>query len=317
MENNQIMVMPERGALTAPEIRQQVNLIQEVMRAVMKKDEHYGVVPGTGGKPSLLKPGAEKLAMTFRLAPEVRVEDLSGRDERRYRVTVHLKHITSGNFVGSGVGECSSDEEKYRWKRAFNDQEFQEAPEDRRREKWTKFGKMKQIRTNPADVANTILKMAKKRALVDAVLTATAASDIFTQDIEESVDQEEDFSKPAHGSTTSATPATMAAPTAAKARPVTTEAVPDGETQKKSFVPKSVKPKSKTPKGTYAPGVIESKDGYVFKTYSEKFLEDAKAAMSMGFEIDIEYKESKYGLDIITMDGQKAKAETNDEPPPY
>ena len=38
---------------------------------------------------------------------------------------------------------------------------------------------------NPADHYNTVLKMAKKRALVDAVLTSTAASDIFTQDLEE------------------------------------------------------------------------------------------------------------------------------------
>ena len=38
---------------------------------------------------------------------------------------------------------------------------------------------------NPADHYNTVLKMAKKRALVDAVLTATAASDIFTQDLED------------------------------------------------------------------------------------------------------------------------------------
>ena len=38
---------------------------------------------------------------------------------------------------------------------------------------------------NPADCYNTVLKMAKKRALVDAVLTATAASDIFTQDLED------------------------------------------------------------------------------------------------------------------------------------
>jgi hypothetical protein len=36
-----------------------------------------------------------------------------------------------------------------------------------------------------ADVFNTVLKMGKKRAFVDAVLSATAASDIFTQDIEE------------------------------------------------------------------------------------------------------------------------------------
>ena len=38
---------------------------------------------------------------------------------------------------------------------------------------------------NPADHYNTVFKMAKKRALVDAVLTTTAASDIFTQDLED------------------------------------------------------------------------------------------------------------------------------------
>mgnify|MGYP003149563669 CR=1 FL=1 len=36
-----------------------------------------------------------------------------------------------------------------------------------------------------ADVYNTVLKIGKKRALVDAVLTVTAASDLFTQDIED------------------------------------------------------------------------------------------------------------------------------------
>ncbi len=39
------------------------------------------------------------------------------------------------------------------------------------------------MRTNPADQANTILKMAKKRAEVDLCLTALACSDIFTQDM--------------------------------------------------------------------------------------------------------------------------------------
>jgi hypothetical protein len=38
---------------------------------------------------------------------------------------------------------------------------------------------------DPADQYNTVLKMAKKRAHVDATLTATAASDIFTQDVED------------------------------------------------------------------------------------------------------------------------------------
>jgi len=36
-----------------------------------------------------------------------------------------------------------------------------------------------------AELSNTLLKMAKKRALVDATLSATRSSDLFTQDIED------------------------------------------------------------------------------------------------------------------------------------
>ena len=174
---------------TALDIRAQVNLIQEVMQAVMKKDEHYGTIPGTK-KPSLYKPGAEKLLVTFRIAAQAPlIEDLSTSDTIRYRVTRPGQSINSGAFLGAGVGECSSDEEKYKWRKPVCDEEWEEAAVDRRREVWKKYDgktyKQKQIRTNPADVANTILKMADKRAYVALALQTTAASDIFTQDIED------------------------------------------------------------------------------------------------------------------------------------
>ncbi len=47
------------------------------------------------------------------------------------------------------------------------------------------FSRRKSQNDNPADEYNTVLKMAKKRAHIDAMLTATAASDIFTQDLDE------------------------------------------------------------------------------------------------------------------------------------
>jgi hypothetical protein len=177
------MAVVENRPLTAVEIRTQVNLIQEVMKAVMKKDTHYGVIPGCQ-KPSLWKPGAEKLLATFRVASETVVEDLSTGDEARYRVT--RKGLSNGTFIGSGVGECSSSEEKYKWRGVVCDAEFDDTPEDRRRLKYKRDGTTtKQIRTNPADVANTVLKMADKRAYVALALNVTAASDIFTQDIED------------------------------------------------------------------------------------------------------------------------------------
>lgn len=176
-------------ALTSKDIRANVNLIQEVMQGVMKKDVHYGIIPGCK-KPSLYKPGSEKILSTFRLAVEPIVEDISGDDEARFRVTTRITHIPTGSFVGSGIGECSSNEEKYKWRKAVCIQEYEETPEDRKREKWVKpYQKseyqIKQVRANHADVANTILKMAKKRAQIDATLTATAASDVFDQDIED------------------------------------------------------------------------------------------------------------------------------------
>ena len=185
---NELVVL-ESQALTAVEVRAQVNLIQKVLKGVMINGVHYGTIPGTN-KPTLYKPGAEIISSTFRMAPDPIVEDLSDDDFARHRVTCRMLSQQSGLFLGAGVGECSSNEEKYKWRKAICDEEYDETPEDRRRNAWKrgKGGKtyqVKQVRTNPADVANTILKMAKKRALVDAVLTITAASDAFDQDIED------------------------------------------------------------------------------------------------------------------------------------
>ena len=180
----------ENRALTSGEVRAQVNLIQEVLENVMIKDTHYGTIPGCG-QPSLFKPGAEKILSTFRIAVDPEVEDLSTHDEAKYRVRAKGVSMSSGDFLGAGIGECSSNEEKYKWKKATCDEEWEETAPDRRREKWNKgynnkpAYKVKQVRTNHADVANTILKMAKKRAQIDMTLTVTAASDIFTQDIED------------------------------------------------------------------------------------------------------------------------------------
>lgn len=181
-------------SLTAADVRAQINLIQDVLRSVMIEGTHYGTIPGTKTA-SLYKPGAEKIMATFRLAAEPEVEDLSSPDEVHYRVKVKL-HSPTGQFLGAGIGECGSAEEKYAWRRPVCDEEFEATPETRRRIKFAKWqGKVerqKQIRTNHADVRNTVLKMAKKRGLVDAVLTVTAASDIFTQDIEDLPDELKD-----------------------------------------------------------------------------------------------------------------------------
>lgn len=180
----QLQVQPQRAmALTASDVRANVNLIQQVMDAVMKPDVHYGKIPGTP-KPTLYKAGCEVLAATFRIAPSYKIEDLSTADCIRYRVICVGTHQVTGNVLGEGAGECSSNEEKYKWRKAY-DKEFDAAPENRRRIKHGKEYSTKQVRAEPADCANTILKMACKRAQVAMTLNVTAASDCFAQDLED------------------------------------------------------------------------------------------------------------------------------------
>lgn len=180
--------VPVERLRSVDEIVADARRIQEVMEKLFKVDVHYGRLPGCGDKPTLLKPGAEKIASTFRIAVDPRVTDLSTPDEIRYRVEARGTSILTGAYLGSGIGECSSNEMKYKWRAAVG-REYAHTAEDRKR---VKFGKAKdgtqdveQVRTDPSDFANTIVKMAKKRALVDLVLTATAASDCFTQDLED------------------------------------------------------------------------------------------------------------------------------------
>lgn len=149
------------GELSVDEVKKQVAKVQELMAHVMKKGEHYGTVPGTSSKMTLFKAGAEKLGFTFRLAPQFDVTTSDLKDgHKEFNVLCTVSHMGSDTFVAQGVGFASTMEKKYRYRKGVENPDI-------------------------ADTYNTVLKMAKKRAHVDAMITATAASDIFTQDVED------------------------------------------------------------------------------------------------------------------------------------
>lgn len=182
------LIVNDVQVLTARDIRKRVNLLKEVMNEVMTEGVHYGTIPGCP-KPSLFKPGAEKIATTFCITVTSDVDDLSTSDEKRFKVTC-TAYASNGVKLGSSAGICSSREEKYQWRKPVCDGEFEETDADRKREKWisTKDGKgmkVKRVRTEPSDLENTILQMADKRGYVAVVRKVTAASDVFTQDIED------------------------------------------------------------------------------------------------------------------------------------
>lgn len=187
--------LAELAPLTSSQLLARLALIQSVMKATMKEDEDYGTPFGGDDdkkkqKPSLYKQGAEKLAVVFKLTSgEPTIEDLSyGGYERRYRVRVPIL-TSAGVLLAVGVGEASTEEEKYAWRRPGNSREWDATPEDRRRIKYKTYRgedeEWKQVRTNPGDVANTVLKMAHKRAYVHGVIMATGCSAMFTQDLED------------------------------------------------------------------------------------------------------------------------------------
>lgn len=183
---------------SAEDIQQQINLVQTVMKRNMQEGEHYGKIPGCGPKPTLLKAGSEKLLQLFRLRVELFGDEEPkslGQGHREYAIKCALFHIPSGKKVGEGVGTCSTMESKYRYRWVNQEQKPDKATQEKMKTmstgRWHKDYRggwqWQERQENPdvADAYNTVLKMAKKRAVVDATLTATAASDIFTQDIED------------------------------------------------------------------------------------------------------------------------------------
>ncbi len=125
------------------------------------KDVDYGVIPGTP-KPSLYKPGAEKLLNIFKLGHRIAKQnkDLDiHAGFAMFEYTVELYDLRSGIVLGQCEGSCNSMENKYR-----------NVP----------FG----------NVLNTLQKMAQKRAFVGAVINSTCASDFFSQDLEDQLEAE-------------------------------------------------------------------------------------------------------------------------------
>lgn len=197
---------------TPKEVLTQIQVIQQLMRDGMTEGEHWGKIPGCGDKPALLKPGAEKLGLMFRLAGKYDVQEVNlPNGHLDVKVKCALQHIVTGQFWGEGIGSCSTMESKYRYRSGVGENTNVQVPKnywDIRRSKpqeaqellggkgyttkkgedglWWIYEKIEKA-DNPdiADTYNTVRKIAKKRAFVDAMLSATAASDIFTQDIDE------------------------------------------------------------------------------------------------------------------------------------
>jgi hypothetical protein len=202
-------------------------LLGKFVREQMVPDTDFGIIPGTK-KNTLLKPGAEKLVNLFHCLPKYTEEKvIEDWDKPLFYYKFKCQILLNEEVVAEGFGSANSREAKWRWRsqnRAcpncgketiikgkaewgggwlchtkqggcgakFGD----DAPEI--------IGQAVGRVENPDvyDQVNTILKIAKKRALVDAAIALARCSDIFTQDVEDA----EEPAKPAPAQPAKAAP---------------------------------------------------------------------------------------------------------------
>lgn len=178
-------------ALTIVEAVNRHNALVEFVQKVMKRDHDFGIIPGTD-KPTLLKPGAEKLCTLFGLRTEfVSVETTTDWEKGFFYFHYRCNLTRNGEVVASGEGSCNSREKKYRWRYLpdFKATEEEKARAVRKETKTSKNGKpyimLVLENSEPYDLVNTIQKMAQKRAMIAATLIGVNASEFFTQDMED------------------------------------------------------------------------------------------------------------------------------------
>lgn len=154
-----------RIKLTPEESMERQAEVHTFLRESLKDGVDFGVIPGCGSKPSLFKPGAEKLAMAFGLAIQFPAELCRKVEDFQegfffYAYMAHLVDRGTGVIVAQCEGSANSKEKRFA---SYSNGDPR----------------------NPFDQANPVNKMAQKRAFVGGVLVALALSQVFTTDVED------------------------------------------------------------------------------------------------------------------------------------
>lgn len=184
MSSEIIELKPERQTALAltrdavDQLKQNRILLMEYVRSQLRQDVDFGIVPGTA-KPSLYKPGGEKLRTLFSLQTDTMMADKELDRPGNFAMFTYRTEVRDkyGNLLASCEGSCNSQEKKYRERKIY---------------KWNEQTRRKEeVGAEPTpvcDVLNTLQKMAQKRSFVGAVILATGASDFFSQDIDDPAD---------------------------------------------------------------------------------------------------------------------------------
>ena len=167
----------ELASLSPGDVAGQMEITQEFIHSVMTAKVDYGEIPGIP-TPTLLKGGAEKLIALYNGVRQTEIVNYSVDWDREttvsqknwktqqmenktvtgfvsYEIKCLILDAKTGLVLGSGLGAANSFEKKFA------------------------------SQGGGYATQNTVLKMAEKRAMVDAALTMSRSSGMFTQDVED------------------------------------------------------------------------------------------------------------------------------------
>lgn len=170
--------------------------VRRCTEAVLREGTDYGIIPGTNGEQTLWRPGAQKLLQWFRLECICERTDIERDDQGRKHGITYRAEVGRGLKTDTPVilatceGTADYDESKFYQdvetvKARLREQEHRWAAKDRRAPNADRWNSAKEYRAD----WNALMKRAQKRAIVGAVVDATAAGGIFT-------DREEDDHDP-------------------------------------------------------------------------------------------------------------------------
>ncbi len=186
------LVYPVQSAVA--ETLASITAFQDLVRSSLNDPHDFTQLPGTD-RFTLLKPGAEKIVKLVACADlyEV-VEQIADWDRPLFAYVVKCRLVSMRDSTviwSEGLGECNTHEPKYRYryaKRSCPECHYEPVLKSKDRPEWfcwqsrggcgatyplddpaivdQKLGRIPN--PDPAELRNTMLKMAKKRALVDA-----------------------------------------------------------------------------------------------------------------------------------------------------
>lgn len=163
MTNQSTPIASEQTTLKALETKlAEINALNDFLHQKLTKDQDWNAYAFGGSKPrpTLLKGGAEKVAKLTGVN-QVNFDVHIDQPDGVFAVSV-VCNMTSPTASCQGVGYASSLESK-----------------------WAKYDKDTHQYTSHPNTFNTVMKIAKKRAYVDCVLTMSGLSGYFTQDLED------------------------------------------------------------------------------------------------------------------------------------